>query len=83
MKTVEVAMTDAINARPSLAAAIAIFAVFTFVFHFAWEILQVPLFARMPVTSHWQSTLICLKGTLGDVVIALASFAAAALWQKD
>lgn len=72
-----------INHRPSLPVMIAVFVIFTFVFHFAWEILQVSLFARMPVISHWQATLVCLKATLGDIVIALASFAAAAVWQKD
>lgn len=62
---------------------IGIFALFSFVFHFAWEILQVPLFMKMPAASHWQGTLICLKATFGDVGIALASFAVAAFWQKD
>lgn len=59
-----------------------IFALFTFLFHFAWEILQAPLFARMPEISHWQATLVCLKATLGDVGIAFASFAVAALWSR-
>lgn len=62
---------------------LAIFILFMFLLHFSWEILQAPLFARMPVMSHWQGTLICLKATFGDVGIALASFAVAALWQRD
>lgn len=59
-----------------------VFALFSFLFHFAWEILQAPLFARMPVMTHWQATLICLQATFGDVAIALASFAAGAGWNR-
>lgn len=36
----------------------------------------------MPVISHWQATLICLKASFGDVGIAIASFAAGAWWDK-
>ena len=59
-----------------------VFALFTFLFHFAWEILQAPLFAEMPVIGHWQATLVCLKATLGDIGIALASFAVGVWWQR-
>lgn len=62
--------------------ALLVFALLTFLFHFAWEILQAPLFARMPEMSHWQATLVCLKATLGDVGIALASFAVGAVLEK-
>lgn len=57
-----------------------VFSIFTFLFNFVWEILQAPLFARMPSLSHWEATLICLKATLGDVGIALASYVAGAWW---
>ena len=60
-----------------------VFSLLSFVFHFTWEILQAPLFARMPTMSHWQATLVCLKATIGDVGIALAGFAAAAVWDRD
>ncbi len=63
--------------------ALAVFGLFTFLFHFAWEVLQAPLFARMPETSHWRATLTCLKATFGDVGIALASFAVAAIWSRS
>lgn len=63
--------------------ALLVFALLTFLFHFAWEILQAPLFARMPVMTHWQATLVCLKATFGDVGIALASFAAGAVSDKQ
>lgn len=63
--------------------ALLVFAVFTFLFHFVWEILQAPLFARMPVMGHWQATLVCLKATFGDVGIALACFVAGAVADKS
>ncbi len=76
-------MRDEGNGRPSIPEAIVVFAVLTFLFHFAWEILQAPLFAKMHTISHWLATLVCLKATFGDVGIALASFTAGAWWQKD
>lgn len=79
----ETAMSDEANGRPSIPEAIAVFIVFTFLLHFAWEILQAPLFARMPMVSHWLATLVCLKATFGDVGIALASFAVGAWWERD
>ena len=57
---------------------VAVFCLFSFVFHFAWEILQAPLFAGMSDARHWTATLFCLKATVGDVVIAAVSFAVAA-----
>ena len=63
--------------------ALLVFALLTFVFHFSWEILQAPLFARIPTMSHWQATLVCLKAAIGDVGIALAGFATAALGDRD
>ena len=70
-------------ADTALLQALLVFPLFSFLFHFAWEILQAPLFDRMPVMSHWQATLVCLKATVGDVGIALASFAVGAWWQRD
>lgn len=61
---------------------ILVFALFTFLFHFAWEILQTPLFAKMSGASHWQATLVCLQATFGDVGIGLASFAVATSWDR-
>ena len=62
---------------------LAIFILFMFLLHFSWEILQAPLFARMPVMSHWQATLVCLKATFGDIGIALAAFSAGALLDRN
>ena len=60
-----------------------IFILFTFLLHFSWEILQAPLFARMPVMSHWQATLVCLKSTFGDIGIAPAAFSAGGLLDRN
>jgi len=76
-------LTPNADGRTSIGRTLAVFALFSFLFHFAWEILQAPLFAKMPVASHWQATLICLKATLGDIGIALASFAAASWWDRS
>ena len=57
---------------------LAVFSLFSFLFHFAWEILQGPLFAGMSDARHAAATLICLQATLGDVAIALAGFTVAA-----
>jgi len=62
---------------------VAAFLLFAFLLHFAWEILQVPFFAQMPTTEHWQAIGMCLKATLGDVAIAFVSFAIAALVARD
>ena len=51
----------------------------SFLGHFAWELLQAPLFASLGQTEHFTGTLICLKATLGDIAIALAAFWCAAL----
>lgn len=58
------------------------FTLFAFLLHFAWEILQVPFFAQMPNMEHRQAIAICLKATLGDVAIALASFGSAAMLDR-
>jgi hypothetical protein len=77
------AVTPKADWRTSIGRTLAVFVLFSFLFHFAWEILQAPLFARMPMVSHWLATLVCLKATFGDVGIALASFAVGAWWERD
>ena len=54
-------------------------AIFAFLLNFVWEFLQVPLFAGLPTASHWDAILVCGRATLGDVVIALASYWAVAM----
>lgn len=50
----------------------------SFLGHFAWEILQAPLFASLKETDHFVGIAICLKATFGDLAIALAAFWCAA-----
>ena len=57
--------------------------VLSFLGHFAWEILQAPLFSSLSKTEHFVGIAICLKATLGDLVIAIAAFWGAALIGKD
>ena len=51
-----------------------VLAMYAFLGHFVWEMLQTPFFAGMPTMAHWPATLMCLKATIGDVVIALAEY---------
>jgi hypothetical protein len=64
-------------------ASLAAFMLFAFLLHFVWEFLQVPFFAQMPTTKHWQAIGMCLRATIGDVAIALVSFAMAALVDRS
>ena len=57
--------------------------VLSFLGHFTWEILQAPLFASLSKTDHFIGIAICLKATLGDLVIALAAFWCAAFAGKN
>lgn len=50
----------------------------SFLGHFAWEMLQAPLFSSMSDLSHFAGIYICLKATLGDLAIALVAFWSAA-----
>ena len=54
-------------------------ALFAFLLHFAWEILQAPAFEGMAEMPHWQAAKLCLSATNGDVVITLAAFWSASL----
>lgn len=56
-------------------------ALFSFLLHFAWEILQAPLYADMAAAPHWTSTRICLLATIGDVGIALAAYVVTTGWR--
>ncbi len=60
-----------------------VLALYLFLLHFVWEMLQTPFFDGMPAMPHWPATLFCLGATLGDVAIGLLSFGAAALTQRD
>ena len=60
-----------------------VFAMYAFLMHFAWEMLQTPFFSGMSTMEHWPATLLCLKATLGDVVIALAAMNLSGLALRD
>lgn len=49
-------------------------AFFSFLLHFAWEMLQTPTYAGMAEMPHWDATILCLQATLGDVLFALIAF---------
>ncbi len=51
----------------------------SFLGHFAWEILQAPMFSSMSQVDHFAGIFICLKATFGDLAIALSAFWSAAL----
>ena len=53
--------------------------ILSFPIHFTWEFLQAPLFSNMETATHIEGIRICLQATLGDMVIALVAFWAAAL----
>jgi len=57
--------------------------VFSFLLHFVWEFLQVPLFAEMPTMEHWEAVLFCARAALVDVLIALFAFWVVALIRAD
>ncbi len=52
--------------------------ILSFLGHFAWELLQAPLFSSLEGIGHFAGVLICLHATLGDLGIALVAFWCAA-----
>lgn len=58
-------------------------ALYLFLLHFVWEMLQTPFFAEMQTMAHWPATLFCLRATIGDVAIGVGAFCTAALMQRD
>lgn len=55
---------------------------FSFLLHFLWELLQVPLYADMASLSHWSGVVVCAKATAGDVAIALTAYATVAAFGR-
>jgi hypothetical protein len=49
-------------------------AIFSFLLNFPWEIWQVPFFRGMASMLHWKAIAMCTQATVGDAVIAIASF---------
>lgn len=52
--------------------------ILSFPMHFTWEFLQAPLFRNMQDATHMDGIRICLQATLGDMIIVLIAFWAAA-----
>lgn len=52
---------------------------FAFLLSFVWEMLQSPFYVGMAEMPHWEGVRMCIIATLGDVLIALVAFWAAAL----
>lgn len=48
--------------------------ILSFLGHFAWELLQAPLFSSFDGTDHFAGVFACLQATLGDLAIALFAF---------
>lgn len=53
--------------------------ILSFLGHFAWELMQAPLYSSFDDTSHVAGILMCLRATLGDLAIAFGAFWAATL----
>jgi hypothetical protein len=53
--------------------------IFALLLNFVWEFAQVPLFASMSTADHWAAIAVCARATLGDALIALIAFWAAAI----
>lgn len=48
--------------------------ILSFLGHFAWELLQAPLFSSLDGADHFTGIFICLRATLGDLGIAIVAF---------
>ena len=57
-------------------------AIFSFLLHFVWELLQVPTYSGMAEMAHWQGIKLCTSATIGDVGFALTAFWLASLVTK-
>jgi hypothetical protein len=66
-----------------LVPALAAFAGFSFLLHFAWEMLQSTLYAGLPAAPHAAAVWVCTRATVGDVVLALVAYASAAAAQRQ
>ena len=48
--------------------------IFAFLLNFVWEFWQVPFYADMPSSPHWQATKVCSLAAVGDAAIMLVAF---------
>ena len=56
---------------------------FSFLLHFVWEMLQVPLYEQMSGARHWAAVLRCTRASAGDAVIVWTAYALAAGSARD
>lgn len=54
-------------------------AIFAFLLHYIWELMQMPLFAGFGEIYYYEVILHCTQATAGDVIISLAAFWSACL----
>ena len=54
-------------------------ALFAMLLNLPWELWQVPLFDRMPVSPHWEAVRTCSRAAAGDAVIAVLAYWSVAL----
>jgi len=45
-----------------------------YLFHFVWEMWQVPFYQGMTESSHWSSVILCSRASLGDAFIAMFAY---------
>lgn len=55
----------------------------SFFLHFFWEMVQVPFFADMTESRHWDVVWLCVRATFGDANIAIGAYTIAALISRD
>lgn len=59
------------------------FLLFAALLNLPWEFMQAPLYAGMANARHWDAILVCTRATLGDGLIMLAAYWAAAMAARD
>lgn len=56
---------------------------FSALLNLPWEFIQVPLFEGMAEAGHWEATRICLRAALGDALMSVLAYLAAAVLVRD
>jgi hypothetical protein len=69
--------------RPNLVGIFATLAVVSFALNIAWEMLQMPLYERLPEIPFAQSLQMCARASLGDAALSLVAYACVVLIRKS
>jgi hypothetical protein len=56
---------------------------FALLLHFAWEMIQVPMYEGMAARAHWPAVLWCTQAAAGDSVISMGAYAGAAVRERN